>query len=75
VNSAQPIRILLFLVSGKREGEEIERNPSFSALLLSFFPSRVNCHVILKQGSVQPKRNWRELNKNLAVLSSLDAYR
>ena len=36
----------IFLVSGKREGEARERNPSFSSLLFSFFPSRVYCHFI-----------------------------
>ena len=35
-----------FLVSGKREGErEPQGNPSLSALLFSFFSSRVYCHV------------------------------
>jgi len=63
--------VSIFLVSGKREGKERERE-TFSALLFSVFPSRVYCHVIPHRVLFSYK-NWRELYKNLTVLSSLDA--
>ena len=55
-------------------GREAQRNPSFSALLFSFFPSMVYCHVLFHKGFCSAARNLRELYKNLTVLSFLDAY-
>ena len=70
-NSLFPFFLFLAIEGG---GREAYRNPSFSALLFSFFPSRVYCHVLFHTGLCSAARNWRELYKNLTVLSSLEAY-
>ena len=56
------------------EKRERERNPFFSALLISFFPRRGCTDMVFHTGFCSATRNWRELYKNLTVLSSLDAY-
>ena len=67
--------VSIFLVSGKMKGKGArERNTSFSALLFSFFPSRGCTAMLFHTGFCSATRNWRELYKNLTVLSSLDAY-
>ena len=53
----------------KGGGREAQRNPSFY-----FFPSTVFCHFLFHTGFCSAARNWRELYKNLSVLSFLDAY-
>ena len=64
--------VSIFLVSGKREGEE---KPLFLCTIIFFlFLSRVYCHVLFLTGFCSATRNWRKLYKNLTVLSSLDAY-
>ena len=55
-------------------GREAQRNPSFSALLFFLF-FQLGCTTMLfHTGFCLATRNWRELYKNLTVLSSLDAY-
>ena len=66
LHGAQSIRILHVSKGG---GREAQRNPSFSALLCSFLPSRVYCHVLFHTGFRSAPRNWRELYKYLTVLS------
>ena len=80
VYGTQPIRILnsmfpfsLFLARGK--GKRSIEKPLLS-LHYYFLFFQVGCTVMFysTQGSVQPQKKWRELYKNLTVLSSLDAY-
>ena len=63
--------VFIFLVSGKREGEEKQREtpPSLHYYFLIF---QEGCTAMFysTQGSVQPQKNWGELYKNLTVLSS-----
>ena len=67
------LSVSIFLVSGKREGEEKNRETPPS-LLYYFLFSQVGCTAILfHTGFYLATRNWRELYKNLTVLSSLDA--
>ena len=62
----------IFLVSGKREGEEEERDlPTLHYYSLFL----VGCTAMLFHTVFcSATRNWREFYKNLTVLSSLDAY-
>ena len=63
-----------FLVSGKRKGEEREKEtPPLCTIIFFFF--QVGCTaIIFHTGFCSATRNWRELCKNLTVLSSLDDY-
>ena len=84
VNGAQPIRVLLSLLpfslflgrgKGKRErerGGEREKQLLLHTTIF-FFLSKVYCHVIPHRVLFSP-RSWRELCKNLTVLSSPGAY-
>ena len=80
MHNAQPIRILfsmfpfsLFLARGKGK-RSIEKPLLLCTIIFFFFPSRMYCHVIFHTGFCSAARNWRELYKNLSVLSFLDAY-
>ena len=66
--------VSIFLVSCKREGEERKRDtPPSQHYYFLFF--QVGCTAMLfHTGFYSATRNWRELYKNLTVLSSLDAY-
>ena len=66
--------VSIFLVSGKREGEEKNREtPPFLHYYFLFF--QVGCTaIVFHTGFCLATRNWRELYKNLTVLSFLDAY-
>ena len=80
VHGAQPIMILFsmysfFLFLARGRGNRSVEKPSFSALLLYFFPNMVYCHVLFHTGFCSAARNWREWYKNLTVLSYLDAYK
>ena len=67
--------VSIFLVSGKREGEEKHRETLLLCTIIFFFskwgvlPCFISHRVIFSR-----KKNWRELYKNLTVLSSFDAY-
>ena len=67
--------VFIFLLSGKREGEEKHRetHPSLHYYFLVF---QVGCTAMFysTQGFCSVARYWRGLYKNLTVLSSLDAY-
>ena len=63
--------VSIFLADGKREGEEREREtPSSLHYYFLFFEVGCTAMFYSTQGSVQPQENWRELYKNLTVLSS-----
>ena len=74
IQGLQSSPLYIYLVSGKREGEEKHREtPSFQYYSFLFF--QVGCTAMpLHTGFCSATRNWRELYKNLTVLSSLDAY-
>ena len=66
--------VSIFIVSGKRKREEKNREtlPSLHYYFLFF---QVGCTAMLFHTVFcSARRNWRELYKNLTVLSSLDAY-
>ena len=66
-NSLFPFFLFLAIEGG---GREAYRNPSFSALLFSFYQVRCTAMFYSTQGSVQ----LQETGKSCTVLSSLDAY-
>ena len=65
--------VSILIVSGKREGEEREGEPPPSLHYYIFFQVGRTA-MLFHKGFCSATRNWRELYKNLTVLSSLDAY-
>ena len=70
LNSVFPFSLFLARGRGRRSIEK----PLLLCTIIFFFPSRVYCHVLFHTRFCSAARNWRELYKNLNVLSSVDAY-
>ena len=66
------LSVSIFLVSGKRDGE-VKNRETPPSLHNYFLFSQVGCTaIVFHTGFYSTTRNWRELYKNLTVLSCLD---